>query len=298
MEKAIQVKGLQKFYKQLHVLKGVDFEVEKGSIFTLLGSNGAGKTTIVKILTTLLKTPYRRFLGYEKGPDGLPRIVEKTKVNEGEVPQYYVENSHPAIIEPEVFDLVQSEIKKRKARRPHQSGIGCFSGKIICGECGGLYGSKVWHSNSKYRRAVWQCNNKFKNGTYCQTPHLSEETLKKRSSRRSTGLWKIRTGSLKITTPSSRCLRIPPSWTRKASDCGMNARSSWSLSANAWMKTPIPRWIRANIKSGITGWSHGMRPPRNGWTQSRTISRRAWPSAKTYRGSLTICGSGTASLRF
>lgn len=55
MEKAIQVKELQKSYKKLHVLKGVDFEVEKGSIFALLGSNGAGKTTIVKILTTLLK---------------------------------------------------------------------------------------------------------------------------------------------------------------------------------------------------------------------------------------------------
>lgn len=53
--KAIQVKGLKKAYKQLDVLKGVDFEVEQGSIFALLGSNGAGKTTIVKILTTLLK---------------------------------------------------------------------------------------------------------------------------------------------------------------------------------------------------------------------------------------------------
>jgi ABC-2 type transport system ATP-binding protein len=52
---AIQVTGLQKSYKDLHVLQGVDFEVEKGCIFALLGSNGAGKTTIVKILTTLLK---------------------------------------------------------------------------------------------------------------------------------------------------------------------------------------------------------------------------------------------------
>jgi ABC-2 type transport system ATP-binding protein len=52
---AIQVKGLQKSYKKLHVLKDVDFEVEKGNIFALLGSNGAGKTTIIKILTTLLK---------------------------------------------------------------------------------------------------------------------------------------------------------------------------------------------------------------------------------------------------
>ena len=55
MEKAIEVRELKKFYKQLHVLKGVDFQVEKGSIFALLGSNGAGKTTIVRILTTLLK---------------------------------------------------------------------------------------------------------------------------------------------------------------------------------------------------------------------------------------------------
>ncbi|HEX2945201.1 MAG TPA: ATP-binding cassette domain-containing protein [Clostridia bacterium] len=52
---AIQVKGLQKSFKQLHVLKGVDLVVERGSIFALLGSNGAGKTTVVKILTTLLK---------------------------------------------------------------------------------------------------------------------------------------------------------------------------------------------------------------------------------------------------
>ncbi len=52
---SIQVKGLQKSYNKLHVLKGVDFEVKKGSIFALLGSNGAGKTTVIKILTTLLK---------------------------------------------------------------------------------------------------------------------------------------------------------------------------------------------------------------------------------------------------
>jgi len=51
----IQVNELQKSYKQLHVLNGVDFEVKKGSVFALLGSNGAGKTTIIKILTTLLK---------------------------------------------------------------------------------------------------------------------------------------------------------------------------------------------------------------------------------------------------
>ncbi|MCJ8012306.1 ATP-binding cassette domain-containing protein [Paenibacillus sp. KQZ6P-2] len=55
MEKAIDVKGLRKSFKDTEVLKGVDFEVKRGEIFALLGSNGAGKTTIVRILTTLLK---------------------------------------------------------------------------------------------------------------------------------------------------------------------------------------------------------------------------------------------------
>jgi ABC-2 type transport system ATP-binding protein len=51
----IQVRGLEKSYKELHVLRGVDFDIARGSIFALLGSNGAGKTTVVKILSTLLK---------------------------------------------------------------------------------------------------------------------------------------------------------------------------------------------------------------------------------------------------
>ncbi len=55
MTAAIQVSGLTKSFKKLEVLKGVDFEVERGSIFALLGSNGAGKTTVIKILATLLK---------------------------------------------------------------------------------------------------------------------------------------------------------------------------------------------------------------------------------------------------
>jgi ABC-2 type transport system ATP-binding protein len=51
---AIQVQGLEKSYKELRVLRGVDFEVAPGTIFALLGSNGAGKTTVVRILSTLL----------------------------------------------------------------------------------------------------------------------------------------------------------------------------------------------------------------------------------------------------
>lgn len=54
-EKIIEVSGLQKSYKKNHVLNNVSFTIDKGSIFALLGSNGAGKTTVVKILSTLLK---------------------------------------------------------------------------------------------------------------------------------------------------------------------------------------------------------------------------------------------------
>jgi ABC-2 type transport system ATP-binding protein len=52
---AVQVRGLAKSYPKLEVLRGVDFDVAPGSIFALLGSNGAGKTTVVKILSTLLR---------------------------------------------------------------------------------------------------------------------------------------------------------------------------------------------------------------------------------------------------
>jgi len=64
---AIHVRGLEKSYKQLKVLRGVDFDVARGSIFALLGSNGAGKTTVVKILSTLLKadTGTARVNGFE-----------------------------------------------------------------------------------------------------------------------------------------------------------------------------------------------------------------------------------------
>ncbi len=53
-EPAIRVRGIDKSFKDLHVLRGVDFDVAPGTIFALLGSNGAGKTTLVRILSTLL----------------------------------------------------------------------------------------------------------------------------------------------------------------------------------------------------------------------------------------------------
>lgn len=103
-------------------------------------------------------------------------LTKETKANEGEVPQYYVENNHEAIISPQVFDWVQEEIKRRREGRGRYSGVSIFSSKIKCGQCGGWYGAKVWHSTDKYRRTIYRCNDKFK--SHCKTPHLTEDDIK------------------------------------------------------------------------------------------------------------------------
>ena len=107
-------------------------------------------------------------------------LTKKQKVNEGEVPQYYVEHSHEPIITPEEFDKVQTELARRKRISRQYSGKSIFSSRIICGDCGSYFGSKVWNSTSKYRRVIWQCNGKFKGEHKCETPHLDEETIKVR----------------------------------------------------------------------------------------------------------------------
>ena len=249
--------------------RGIEIYFEKENIYTL-DSKGELLITIMSSLAQeesrsisenvtwgqrkrfadgKVSLPYKSFLGFEKGEDGIPKIVEsqakivrliyklylegktyaaiakyltseniptpakktkwspstvesilqnekykgdavlqksftvdfltkKTKVNEGEIPQYYVQNSHPAIIAPEVYDLVQVEIKKRKEFKGYKTASFALSGKIVCGECGSFFGSKVWHSTSKYKRTIWQCNSKFKNDKKCGTTHLSEEKIK------------------------------------------------------------------------------------------------------------------------
>ena len=104
-------------------------------------------------------------------------LTKKTKVNEGEIPQYYVERNHEAIIDPDVFEMVQREIERRGKGKKYHSGVHAFSTKIKCGECGCWYGSKVWHSNSKYRKTIWRCNHKYGGDQTCSTPHLTDEEI-------------------------------------------------------------------------------------------------------------------------
>lgn len=108
-------------------------------------------------------------------------LTHATKVNNGEVPKYYVKDSHPAIIPKEEWDMVQIELERRARLRYSYSSKNCFSSKIVCADCGHLYGPKVWHSTDKYRKVIWQCNRKFdkRSKKQCATPTLCEEDVKK-----------------------------------------------------------------------------------------------------------------------
>ena len=93
--------------------------------------------------------------------------------------QYYAQNSHPAIISSEVFDLAQMELEWRKSLNGSYSGKSCFASRVVCGDCGAFYGSKVWHSTDAYRRVIWRCNNKYGGDVKCSTPHVTQEELEK-----------------------------------------------------------------------------------------------------------------------
>lgn len=104
-------------------------------------------------------------------------LTKKKKMNEGEIPQYYVRDNHEAIIPPETFEMVQTLMATRKKGKNRLSSVSIFSSKIKCADCGSWYGPKVWHSNDAYRKVIWQCNHKFE-GEKCGTPTLTEDEIK------------------------------------------------------------------------------------------------------------------------
>jgi site-specific DNA recombinase len=79
----------------------------------------------------------------------------------------------------EIFKQVQSELERRNEIGAQYSSSDMFASKLICEDCGGFYGKKKWHSNSKYSRFIYQCNKKFhKHKERCQTPNLKEGDIK------------------------------------------------------------------------------------------------------------------------
>ena len=107
-------------------------------------------------------------------------LTKKQKVNNGEIQQYYVENNHPAIIEPEIFEMVRIEKDRRLMLNGKYSGTDILTSRIKCGECGGSYGAKVWHSSSKYKKVIYQCNRKYAGKEKCKTPAIRADDVETR----------------------------------------------------------------------------------------------------------------------
>lgn len=112
-------------------------------------------------------------------------FLTKTRVkNHGVVPQYYVENSHEAIIPREIFMQVQEELIHRRVVHTSPNGknrtfscIHCFSNMIFCGGCGEVFRRVHWNNRGK-KSIVWRCVSRLENtGSFCEARTVLESTL-------------------------------------------------------------------------------------------------------------------------
>lgn len=175
-EEAIIVKLIYQLFLEGKTPAGICRYLDKQGILTPSGKKKWSQTTVNSILSN---EKYKGDALLQKRFT-VDFLMKTMKVNEGEVPQYYVENSHEAIIDPTDWDLVQAEIARRKTLGRAYSGNSVFSSRLVCGDCGSFFGQKVWHSNDAYRKVIWRCNSKFKGEKKCTTPHLGIETIQQK----------------------------------------------------------------------------------------------------------------------
>lgn len=169
-EQAAIVRQIYKMYLQGYTFTGIAKRLTEEGVLTVTGKTKWRDTAIKSILTN---EKYKGDALLQKSYT-VDFLSKKIKRNGGEVQQYYIEGNHEAIIPSETFDAVQRIIESGRNRKNRKSNTSVFSGRVLCGDCGSVLGSKVWHSNDKYRKVIWQCNNKFKNEKKCSTPHLTE----------------------------------------------------------------------------------------------------------------------------
>jgi len=172
-EQAVTIKRIYQLFLEGMTYNGIAQELTKDGVLTPGGKTKWSTSTVKSILRN---EKYKGDALLQKSYT-VDFLTKKTKINEGEIPQYYVEGNHEAIIDPDVFEMVQREMERRGRGKKYHSGVHAFSTKIKCGECGCWYGSKVWHSNSKYRKAIWQCNHKYDGDKTCTTPHLTDAEI-------------------------------------------------------------------------------------------------------------------------
>jgi len=110
-------------------------------------------------------------------------LSKQWKTNSGELPKYYVEDSHEAIIDRETFEAVQIEIAHRaaKANHPRKLTFSEFSGLIICERCGAKFRKKVNGIGTKYAKVVWACATyTYRGKRECAAKRITEDILKEK----------------------------------------------------------------------------------------------------------------------
>ena len=175
-DEAVVIREIYRLYLLGYSLNAIAKRLTSDKIATPGGNRVWNQSTVRNILTNekykgdaLLQKTYT-----------VDFLTKKKKRNSGEVSQYYIENSHEPIIDPKTFELAQAERLRRAVRTAkggRYSGKSVFCGKIKCGDCGNFFTSRVWHSNTKYRKIIYQCSGKYKPLNSCFTGHLYEEDI-------------------------------------------------------------------------------------------------------------------------
>ena len=173
-EEAETVRMIYKLFMSGKSLYSITKELERLGRKT---ATGLTRWTISAVKSVLTNEKYKgdAILQKEFTTDYLQKTKKK---NEGEVPKYYINEHHPKIVSTDLFQLVQVELQRRRKENRHFSGATIFSFKLQCGECGGWYGPKVWHSNQPNRCVIYRCNQKYHREKKCTTPHFTEDQIK------------------------------------------------------------------------------------------------------------------------
>ena len=171
-EEAGIVKLIYQLFLEGKTPAGICRYLDKQGILTPSGKKKWSQTTVNSILSN---EKYKGDALLQKRFT-VDFLMKTMKVNEGEVPQYYVENSHEAIIDPTDWDLVQAEIARRKTLGRAYSGNSVFSSRLVCGDCGACY-----RKRTERDKVVWRCATRIEKGkeacSHSQT--LDEEWVKK-----------------------------------------------------------------------------------------------------------------------
>ena len=173
-EQAVVVKHMYEGYLNGMSIGGIIKDLQERKIPSPTGKEKWSPGTVERILSSeKYKGDFLTRKTFTVDP-----ISKKKKKNTGQVSQYLITNHHPAIIEPEMFDMVQSEMARRGCikKNDKKKHYGKYSGKfpfnnlIICGDCGAKYRRTMWVEKNGDKKHVWRCVNRIQDGkkTHCR----------------------------------------------------------------------------------------------------------------------------------